>query len=67
MSAHGRLMRSPHFSACAVSSSIEPLEARIAPAAVVMITETDGDTVAVKTSKGTVEQLTAGCDSPARG
>lgn len=40
-------------------SSIEPLEARIAPAAVVMITDIDGDTVSVKTSKGTNAQLTA--------
>jgi hypothetical protein len=38
---------------------IEPLEARIAPAAVVMITDIDGDQVAIKTNKGTVEQLTA--------
>lgn len=40
-------------------SCIEPLEARIAPAAVVIITDIDGDTVSVKTSKGTVAQLTA--------
>ena len=38
---------------------IEPLEPRIAPAAVLMITDFDGDTVAIKTSKGTVAQLTA--------
>jgi hypothetical protein len=43
----------------ASASVIEPLEARIAPAAVVMITDLDGDKVAIKTNKGTVEQLTA--------
>lgn len=41
------------------TSFIEPLESRIAPAALVTITDLDGDTVAVKTSKGTVAQLTA--------
>src|SRR5690348_8570534 len=40
-------------------TSIEPLEPRIAPAAVVMVTDVDGDLVAVKTSKGTVDQLKA--------
>lgn len=48
-----------HSRSSAQPSSIEPLEARIAPAAVVNITDIDGDTVAVKTSKGTVAQLTA--------
>jgi hypothetical protein len=36
---------------------IEPLEARIAPAAIVSFTETDGDKITVQTSKGTKAQL----------
>src|SRR5262249_27596031 len=38
---------------------IEPLEARIAPAAVFTFTDVDGDLVTVKTSKGTNDQLAA--------
>ena len=40
-------------------SAIELLEPRIAPAALVQITDIDGDTVLIKTSKGTNAQLTA--------
>jgi hypothetical protein len=36
---------------------IEPLESRIAPAAIVSFTETDGDKITVQTSKGTQAQL----------
>jgi len=43
----------------AFSSSIEPLESRIAPAAVFTFTDVDGDRVTVKTSKGTNDQLAA--------
>lgn len=39
------------------SSQIEPLEARIAPAALVTFTDLDGDLVTVKTSKGTLGEL----------
>src|SRR6266853_1709241 len=38
-------------------SSIEPLEARIAPAAVYPFTDVDGDTVTVKSSKGSSDDL----------
>lgn len=38
-------------------NSIEPLEARIAPAAMFTYTEPDGDVVTVKTSRGTDAQL----------
>lgn len=39
--------------------TIEVLEARVAPAAVLTITDIDGDKVQIVTSKGTVAQLTA--------
>lgn len=38
---------------------IEPLEARIAPAAVITFTDTDGDLVTVSSTKGTAADLTA--------
>lgn len=38
---------------------IEPLEARIAPAAVLTLTDVDGDLVTIKTSKGTNADLAA--------
>jgi hypothetical protein len=41
------------------TSTIEPLESRIAPAAVFTFTDVDGDTVTVKTSKGTNVDLVA--------
>ena len=47
------MKRPAHF------SMIEPLEARIAPAAVFTFTDVDGDTVTVKTSKGTTADLQA--------
>ena len=40
-------------------SAIEPLESRVAPAAVFTFTDVDGDLVTVKTSKGTNAQLGA--------
>ena len=40
-------------------ASVEPLEARIAPAAVVTFTDVDGDLVTVSSSKGTHDQLVA--------
>ena len=46
-------------SARRISHSIEPLEARIAPAAVFLYTDVDGDLITVKTSKGTSAQLEA--------
>jgi hypothetical protein len=39
------------------SSFIEPLEARIAPAAILTLTDIDGDIVTITTSKGTDAQL----------
>lgn len=39
--------------------AIEPLEARIAPAAVFTYTDFDGDLVTVKSSKGTLDDLAA--------
>jgi hypothetical protein len=41
------------------TSHLEPLEARIAPAAVFTYTDIDGDIVTIKTSKGTDAQLAA--------
>jgi len=42
-----------------ISSSVEILETRIAPAAVLPLTDIDGDSVVISTSKGTVADLTA--------
>ena len=42
-----------------VAHSIEPLETRIAPAAVFTFTDVDGDLVTIKTSKGTNADLAA--------
>ncbi len=39
------------------SSSLEPLESRIAPAAVITFTDIDGDLVTISSSKGTHDQL----------
>ncbi|MGB8168575.1 MAG: hypothetical protein WCF18_13845, partial [Chthoniobacteraceae bacterium] len=41
------------------SLRVEPLESRIAPAAVFIFTDTDGDKVTVKTSLGTDDELAA--------
>lgn len=51
-------MKVAHFSDRNISR-IETLEARIAPAAVFVFTDVDGDTVTVKTSKGTNADLAA--------
>lgn len=51
-------MKDAHFSGRNITR-IEALEARIAPAAVFVFTDVDGDTVTVKTSKGTNADLAA--------
>ncbi len=51
-------MKDAHFSGRNITR-IETLEARIAPAAVFVFTDVDGDTVTVKTSKGTNADLAA--------
>ena len=51
-------MKDAHFSSRNITG-IEILEARIAPAAVFVFTDVDGDTVTVKTSKGTNAELSA--------
>ena len=52
-------MKTLHFLRKNTLPSIEPLEPRIAPAAVFTFTDVDGDIVTVKTSKGTNADLAA--------
>jgi hypothetical protein len=55
-----RFLTHPHLKTMKTNStSIEPLEPRIAPAAVFTFTDVDGDKVTVTTSKGTSDQLDA--------